>query len=469
MNLRELTALVAGGESDRLEFKATTGQRTEAAKTVCAVLNGLGGFVLFGVTDHGEIKGQRVSAHTTEDIANELCRIEPPAFPDIETIALDNGQTVIVLRVPGGGGPYTYDGRPYLRHGPTTRIMPRQHYEWVLLERMHAFHRWENQPTSGISVDDLDRAEIVRTIEEAIRRQRMEDPGTRDPAQLLLGLGLIHEGRLLNAAVVLFGKTESLLPYYPQCLLRMARFRGRDKTEFIDNRQEMGNAFDLLIRSQRFLRDHLPVAGRIVPNLFERIDDPLYPPAALREALANALCHRDYSIGGGAVSVAIYDDRLEISSTGMLPFGLTPEDLTRPHESRPWNPLIARSFYRRGIIETWGRGTIKMAELTHEAGLAPPEFESRAGEVVVRFRPTRYVPPTRIGHALSPLQRELLAVLAQIGPASLKQIGERLDVTTPRRTVQDNLRFLRQLDLVNSVGHGVSSRWNLKGGSSDGW
>lgn len=463
MNLQELTALISGGESERLEFKATTGQRTEAAKTVCAMLNGLGGFVLFGVTDSGEIRGQTVSAHTLEEVANELRRIEPPAFPDIETIALDNGQALVALRVPGGGGPYSYDGRPYLRHGPTTRIMPRQRYERVLLERMHAFHRWENQAASGIGVDDLDRTEIVRTIEEAIRRQRMEDPGTRDPAQLLLGLGLIHEGRLLNAAVVLFGKTEKLLPYYPQCLLRMARFRGRDKTEFLDNRQEMGNAFDLLIRAQRFLRDHLPVAGRIVPNLFERIDDPLYPPEALREALANALCHRDYSIGGGAVSVAIYDDRLEISSTGTLPFGLTPEDLTRPHESRPWNPLIARSFYRRGIIETWGRGTIKMAELTHKAGLVPPEFESRAGEVVVRFRPTRYVPPTRVGHDLSPLQRELLNVVAEIGPAPLRHIRSHLRAEVPERTVQNNLLFLRQLDLVDSSGQARRAIWMLKG------
>ncbi|MHB9038896.1 MAG: ATP-binding protein [Armatimonadota bacterium] len=113
----------------------------------------------------------------------------------------------------------------------------------------------------------------------------------------------------------------------------MARFRGVDKTEFIDNRLEHGNAFDLFQRAQRFFRDHLPVAGRIVPGLFERVDDPLYPPAALREAVANALCHRDYAKAGGSVSIAIFDDRLEISSSGILPFDLTPDDLLRPHAS----------------------------------------------------------------------------------------------------------------------------------------
>lgn len=465
MNLQSLATLVARGESEKLELKRSTGQRSEAMKTVCAMLNGMGGFVVFGASDRGELVGQDVSPRTLEDVANELRRIEPPAFPDVETVDLENGRSVVVLRVPGGasGGPYTYDGRPYLRRGPTTEVMPRERYERLLLERMHASHRWENQPAYRFGLDDLDHGEITRTIDEAIRRRRMDEPGTRDPERLLLGLGLIREGQLLNAAVVLFARAERLLPYYPQCLLRMARFRGRDKTEFLDNRQEMGNAFDLFVRAQRFLRDHLPVAGRIVPNLFERVDDPLYPPAALREALANALCHRDYSIGGGAISVAVYDDRLEISSTGILPFDLTPEDLTRPHVSRPWNPLIAQAFYRRGIIEAWGRGTNKMIELTEQAGLAAPEFECRAGEVLVRFRPTRYVPPTRVGHDLSALQREILEILAVSGPISRATLRAALRTVAADRTIQENLSLLRHLGLVESAGRGPAILWMLTG------
>jgi ATP-dependent DNA helicase RecG len=216
-----------------------------------------------------------------------------------------------------------------------------------------------------------------------------------------------------------------------------------------------------MIRAQRFMRDHLPVAGRVVPDRFERIDEPLYPTEALREALANAFCHRDYSIGGGAVSLAIYDDRLEVSSTGALPFDLTPADLLRPHESRPWNPLIAQAFYRRGMIETWGRGTIKMAELMAGAGLMPPEFESRAGEVVVRFRPTGYVPPTRADHSLSPLQREILRVLASSGPTAHAQIMGALSTAVAARTLQENLDLLRRLGLVFLEGRGRGARWAL--------
>lgn len=463
MNLEELNQLVAQGESEHLEFKRTTGQLTAGVRTVCAMLNGTGGFVLFGVGDRGEMVGQDVVARTIEGITQELRRLEPPAFPDIETSPLENGRSVIVLRVPrGGSGPYTYDGRPYVRQGPTTSVMPRERYEQLLLERMHATRRWENQPAEGLTIDDLDHSEIILTVEEAIRRQRLEDPSTRNAAELLLGLGLIREGRILNAAVVLFGKSDRLLPNYPQCLVRMARFRGTDKTEFVDNRQEVGNAFNLLKRAQRFLIDHLPVAGRVVPGVIERVDEPLYPTEALREALANALCHRDYSIPGGAVGVAVYDDRLEITSAGRLPSGMTLDDLKRPHASRPWNPLIAQTFYRRGIIESWGRGTLKMAELTELAGLVPPEFEATGTDLLVRFRPIRYVAPTRVNRDLSALQQEILKILADRGPLSLSDIRFRLSKKTARRTVQDNLRALRVLDLVESTGRGAGARWGLK-------
>ena len=354
MNLEELKNLVTAGETDKLEFKRSTGQRTEALKTVCAMLNASGGFLLFGVDDQKNIIGQQVTARTQESIANEINKIEPPAFPDIETVPIKNNLSVMVIRIPGGGGPYTYNGRPYIRQGAMTRIMPQQRYERLLLERMHSSNRWENQPVRNISINDLDEQEILRTIEEAIRRQRLSDPGTRNIKELLTGLSLIQNGKLLNAAVVLFGKRESFLPNYIQCLLRLARFRGKDKTEFIDNKRVKGNAFELYKQAQIFFMNHLPIAGRIVLGVYERIDEPLYPPAALREAVANAICQRDYSTGASSVDIAIYDDRLEISSSGELPFGLKPEDLTHPHRSMPWNPIIAGVFYRRGITERWG-------------------------------------------------------------------------------------------------------------------
>jgi ATP-dependent DNA helicase RecG len=464
--LQQLQAWVVQGESESQEFKLTTGQRTEAAKTICAFLNHQGGRVLFGVDVLGQLIGQEITDKTVADVAREMRDIEPPAFPTIERIPLQSGREVLaVLAERGARRPYVFRGEAYRRVGTTNRKLAREEYNRMLLEQLHGTSRWESEPAVGWRVADLDAAEIVRTLEEAIRRGRAEDPGTRDPLEILRGLGLVKGDHLLRAAVVLFARSSQLLPDYLQCLLRVARFRGVDKTEFIDNRQFTGNAFDLLVRADRFLRENLPIAGRVVPNLFERVDDPLYPPMALREAVANAICHRDYAIGGGSIGLAIYDDRLEITSSGTLHFGLTIGDLYRPHESLLWNPLMAAVFYRRGIIEAWGRGTLKMAELTEQAGLPRPEFEETASVLVVRFRPSSYLPPQRIGHNLTQRQQDVLRLLGAGRSLGLGEIHGALDRTPPIRALREDLKLLKSLGLVDSSGRGRGARWFLRGRS----
>ena len=425
MKLKELENLVAKGETDRLEFKRSTGQRTRAVKTVCAMLNGLGGFLFFGVTDHGKIIGQGVSAKTLEDIAHEIRQIDPPAFPDMETVALPSGNAVIILGVPGTGGLYAYNGRPYIRNGPTTSVMPRQEYERRLVERLHATRRWENEPVAeGVTIRDLDAEEIRITLDNAIQLGRLEPTGRRDIKSILLGLELIREGRLLNAAVALYGKSNQLKSLYPQMGIRLGRFRGKDRlADFVDNRQYWGHAFSLLRRGESFLMDHVPIAGRVIPGKMVREDQPGYSPRATREALANSLCHRDYTIPGGAVAVAMYDDHLEITNPGALHFGITPEKLTKPHESRPWNPIIANVFYRAGIIERWGSGTLNIIDWCMENGNPAPEWSEQAGSVFVAFKPavlpheegrTEVVPPvndeTGTKLALSGHQVEILEI-----------------------------------------------------------
>lgn len=202
-------------------------------------------------------------------MVQELGEIDPPAFPTIDRVDVGSGREVLVVAVSTGQNrPYTYRGRAYRRVGNTSPAMSADEYNRILLERLHGEQRWENEAAAGWTVDDLDAGEIVRTVEEAIRRGRAEDPAKRNPTDLLRGLGLVRDGRVLRAAAVLFGRAERLEVDYPQCLLRVANFRGTDRTEFLDNRQFHGNAFDLLLRAERFLRENLPVAGRVAPGLF---------------------------------------------------------------------------------------------------------------------------------------------------------------------------------------------------------
>ena len=464
MTPERISELAGAGESETLEFKETTGTRREGARTVCAFLNQRGGQVLFGVTRAGVAVGQQVSERTIEELSAELRQIDPPAFPAIERDRVDDGREVIVVSTSlGPVRPYSYRGSAWRRVGNTTVAMSADEYSRMLFERMHTEQRWENQPAIGWSVDDLDVAEIRRTVAEGVRRGRMEEPPSREPVDLLRGLGLLRDGILFRAAAVLFGKRERLEVEMPQCLLRVARFRGTDRMQFLDNRQFNGNAFALLANAERFLRDSLPIAGRFEPDRFERIDEPLFPPLATREALANALCHRDYSIGGGSVGVALYDDRLEVTSSGSLHFGLTPEMLLVPHESRPWNPMIARTFYRRGTIEEWGSGTLKMADLASAAGLPVPEIEDANDCVTVCFRHDQYVPQLRGTTGPVRWQQGILTLLAHAEDGlSRREIRDRLGSAISDRQVRRMLEDLRDTGLVLSTGRGLAARWKRK-------
>ena len=173
MTRDEIANLVSRGESETLEFKKTIGERVEAAKTACGMLNRRGGVVLFGVTKEGAITGQQVSDSTIEQVAGELQNIDPPVFPSIDRVPVGNGKTVLMVRVGRGAmRPYVHKKDPYIRVGNITRRMTHEEYNQILLERMHNEERWENQPAAGWSIDDLDLAELRRTVIQSIQMSR---------------------------------------------------------------------------------------------------------------------------------------------------------------------------------------------------------------------------------------------------------------------------------------------------------
>jgi len=416
----------------------------EGMQTLCAFLNGSGGVVLFGVRPDDEAEGQEVSDQTLRDVAQAADRFEPPAHVSIHRIKLKAGRAVVVGAVEGRRDvrPFTYEGRAYERVGSTTRRMPQAKYEKSLLERAHGTRRWENEPAEGVELRDIDRDEVFRIVEAAKSAGRLIGPvGTRI-ADVLDRLKLRRDGRILQAAVVLFGK--EFLPDYPQCELRMARFRGTDKTEFLDQRHVRGPAFKLLEEAQLFCQRHFPLPGKIVPGKLQRVDTPLIPPDAMREILVNALIHRDYSIAGGAISLAIFDDRVEVWSAGTFPTGITPEKLSKSHQSVQRNPLIADVFYKTGLIEKWGRGTNRVIEMCVEAGIAPPKFEEITGAAVVTFKVNVRGPQQTAAQAAGQLGTESVPSLSQVAPEVAPEVMRLLSVlkgAMDRRSLQKALKL----------------------------
>lgn len=202
-------------------------------------------------------------------------------------------------------------------------------------------------------------------------------------------MNLLKNGNPTNGAVILFSNN---IEEYPQFRLRMARFLGTDKNEFIDNQRAEGNFFDLLDAGMAFFFKHLNLSGKITNHSLQREERLEVPYHALREALINSLCHRQWEKHNLTGSIAIYDDRIEIANPGIFPPQISPESIKEPHESYPYNLKIAEALYKSTYLESWGSGAKRIMDACREQGVEEPTWRWYGGFVIVTFkRPTRNV------------------------------------------------------------------------------
>jgi ATP-dependent DNA helicase RecG len=285
---------------------------------------------------------------------------------------------------------------------------------------------------------------------------------------ILENLRLMQNNVLNNAAVVLFG-TELERNYY-QCLLKVARFKGVDKHEFIDSGRLHGNIFNLLEYGMSFLRKHLPIAARIEPGKMERVETPLIPFNAIREALINALCHKDYSSLGGDIGLAIYDDRMEIANHGGLLPGVTIEKIKSGFSS-PRNEILAGACYKFCIIENWGRGIQEIINSCMNAGDPEPEFFSDSVEFKVIFRFPRNIGPeiaylSNPAIGLSERQKEIIDIIAKEYKITANEINSKLLKPVSERTMRYDLAAIKDLGLVSSSGNTKKNIYMLANNSA---
>ena len=387
MEYQEIEALIALKESKNLEFKESTGQLDRSMETLCAFLNGDGGIVLYGVKDNGNVVGQEVSDSTKRTIAEAINRIEPFVSLEINYVRIPNSDKFVIIvdaEKQRFMRPFAYKGRAYLRIESTTTVMPQEQYNHLLMQRGGKYG-WEAMVNPDLKISDLDENAILGAVREGIRNGRLPEVTIREEIPTILRkFGLLRDGNLNNAAAVLFGVD---FYDYPQCLLRMARFKGTTKEEFIDNQRAEGNIYTLLDAAMAFFFKHLSLSGKI--NGLYREEELSIPYKALRECCINSLCHRSYHYPGSSVSIAIYDDRVEITNTGTFPADLPVERLMQEHDSKPQNPIIANVLYKSKILESWGRGIGTMVDECKRVGLPAPEFKTDGNFVTVVFRYNR--------------------------------------------------------------------------------
>ncbi len=375
----ELTRLIRKGESETVEFKRSFGR--EAIETLCAFANTAGGVVLIGVDDDGAVKGVPAAQNVLRDWSNQICQGSRGLHPSLETIMVQ-GKTMVCIQVEESRiKPVMCHGRAFMRSGSTTRQMSVEEMSRLVLA--NAGVTWDAVAEERATLADISMPKVRVFMEAARRAKRRSIPVGASPRELLEKLELMIGGKPTRAAILLFGVNPQR--FYSQAKLKIGRFRG--ETLIVDDRRIEGTLFHQVEEAIAYFREKLDTR-------FEMTGRPQrdvvweYPLKALREAVINAVCHREY-MSPRDTEVRIYDNELIVWNDGGLPPTLSIQALRKQHASMPRNRQIAEIFYYAGLIEAWGGGTRMIFDECAASGLPePPKHSPRPPQVTPHHPPS---------------------------------------------------------------------------------
>ncbi|WP_194973825.1 ATP-binding protein [Aquiflexum lacus] len=410
-------------ERQNIEWKQSW--HDDYLKWVCGFANAIGGTIYIGKDDKGNVVDLPDHQKLLEDIPNKI-RNTMGIICDIN-LQEEAGKKFIEIKVNPYSVPVSLRGRYYYRTGSTKMELTGVELNEFLLKK--AGKTWDDVVEEGASIKDIDEASIAKFISDSQEKSRIPITKGLSVLQILEKLQLTEGKKLKRAAILLFGKHPG--KFYPNVEVRIGRF-GEDATDLRFQEVIEGNLIQMLDEVQTQLHHKFLIRPVDFVGM-QRVEKDAYPLAALREMLLNALVHRTYM--GAHIQLRVFDDRLSIWNEGLLPHGLSLDDLKKEHNSRPRNPKIAKACFMAGYIETWGRGTLKIINACKEAGLPEPEIREMNGGIEITL--------------FSRLVEEA-------------QKGTQRDVSTTQVTTQVTMQVTTQVRNLLEVFEGTHNRQELQ-------
>ena len=387
-------------ESQHIEWKESW--RDDYLKWICAFANTEGGGELhIGINDHGDVVGLNNAKKLLEELPNKT-RDLLGVVPSIELEVKSNLEYLIIF-IEHYPFPVSFRGNYYVRSGSTLQELKATALDAFILSKQGK--KWDGIPIPGLSVSDLSTNTLERFKVLASKNERVDDEVLEDTYDAILDNLLLREGAYLKrAGILLFHPNPE--KYVTGCSVKIGFFRDDDDLLFQD--EVNGNLLHqgeevLSILKKKYFR-----AGIAYDQNGSRIEAFEWPEDAVREAVFNAIAHKDYE-KSNPTQISIYEDKIIFWNEGQLPDGLSFEDLKSKHPSKPQNPDIARAMYRAGFIEAWGRGTIKMINACRHAGLPEPIIVRRHNGMYVEFRRYTLQALTKKG-----LKNELIDIILHV-------------------------------------------------------
>ena len=467
MTIEEILA----GESKNVEFKANLPEKSiKYMKSVVAFANGTGGKIIFGIAD----KTREVVGFDKEDVFKKMDAIanavsdscEPAIIPDI-TLQTVDGKTVIVVEVfEGRQRPYYIkalgrDGGVYVRVAGTTRLADEYMVKELLFEGSNRYY--DQALCTGLNVTDEDIDALCKAMkEQAVRNARTEEQkaSIKDVGRQQLcswGILIERDGKDFpsNAFAILTGNGG--LHVATQCGV----FKGTTRAVFLDRRNYEGPLWEQVDEAVKFVLRNIRMGCRLEGVYRQDIYE--LPPDSIRELIVNAVMNCSY-IQNSNIQVAIYDDRLEITSPGGLLPGVTIE-LMKEGFSKIRNRSLANAFAYMNLVEAWGSGIPKLMQAMQEYGLREPEFI----DMEVAFRINLYRGQNEVIEVNKPnidlndlkvdLETRLSEMIRKNPELTHKALGEALSVSST--TIKRTLSKMQKEGKVVREGSNRKGKWIL--------
>jgi ATP-dependent DNA helicase RecG len=372
-------------EGLRLEFKAIPNKEA-IAKTITGFINMQGGDLVIGVEDDKKLIGVVNAEKERAGIQKMLVeQIKPSAPISTQVIHYKSKDFILISVWEGAKKPYQFKNKIYSRENDMTKASTIIGLNLLIKERKNADFQWERRTVLATSIDDLDLEEINETI--SYYNKYRSNRNTENIEDFLIQMGLIQNGSLTNACMVLFAKNPT--KYIPQSKIRITVYPSEITGDnFLNDKIFDGNIFKNITAILNFIE--ISFGKSIVVDGVLRKEKYNYPLLAIREGLLNAMVHRDYNSVNGFLKISIYSDRTEISNYGGLPVGITIKNLKKEHNSVLRNPDIAQICFLRKYIEMLGSGTLRMINDCKENGYRIPAWKDKDDITTVIF-PDLYI------------------------------------------------------------------------------
>lgn len=424
------------------------------AKSICALLNAQGGWVIVGVDDKHDCVGTG-NPEIEKDIQREITNnIFPLPLVYVQKELYKGKNAVLITVIKGSLPPYSYKNRYYVNNGDSVVSPSSDEISRLMRDSFSVKSGWESIANLYADKDALNAKLMDRIYHHGVSSGRLAE-SNNGLYSILSELQLLNSYEVKNGAVALFA--ENIRQYLPQCRVRIQLMsKGKTADKFDDTVTLEGNVFRLLNETMRYFRDRLPKQSFFLEGKTTRVDDYIYPMEVLDEAVSNALIHRDYSEAFDEVTIFIYADKIEITNPGRLPEKIVKsKSEVLPHGSIPRNPLMAEIFYIAGEMEKTGRGMALISGRMRALGKKLPEWTSSNNRTTLRIfsKSGKLALNERIERFLGSHSKEDIF--------SKSEYIESFEKQPSKITAQNDILSMLNLGICEKIGNGPTTKYRI--------